>query len=153
MSDAPSPTQEHEGIAQPQTLPAAPRLQLRWIPYTDEPGPFQFNWQCIYELVLPLQEHDIRREVYEDGQEVGERSEIALEIGRTNCDREDGGPCILPNGALYFDAPFRDGSRALWDSKALGGLPIYAVSADGRYIQSPTNQARDGSSDQTGEAA
>ena len=120
-----------ESASERPTLPA-PRLQFRWVPYQPETGNervFGYDWACYYELVLPLGEHDIRREVYKDGEQVGERHELVLpfpgftKVGRGGSSKpcEDGRP----------DTPFRDGAHAKWDSEALGGLPVFVIAPDG----------------------
>lgn len=96
----------------------APRLELRW----EKTGETWEERECAYNLVMPLGEHDIRREG-PDGDKV--RDCMTLEIGRT---RVNGGGkylCVPDDG--HIDTPFRDGTHAKWDSDALGGLPIYAV--------------------------
>lgn len=116
----------------------APRLQLRWRPKGDgDDSGFGFDWQCVYELVLPLRDTDIRREVYEDGEQVGKRDVLALEISVTNCGRSGEEPCRAPDGSLHYDSPFRDGAHASWDSEALGGLPIFVIAPDGTAIAKP----------------
>jgi hypothetical protein len=124
--------------------PKSPRLQLRWeAGKAENSGYFARGddvWRCHYELVLPLSEGDIRREIWEDGEEVGSRQELIVAVkghslrgmnGTTPCiDRHDG-------DKLYFDPPFRDGAHAKWDAALLGGLPIYCVAPDGRFIEQP----------------
>lgn len=93
----------------------APRLQFRWLP-CDDPA---YTWTAIYELVLPLRDHDMRRP---GGDGVGP-CEMYLEMGRTR--RGHGPEC--PN-----DTPYRDGVHAHWDGAALGGLPIYVIDPKGQ---------------------
>lgn len=73
------------------------------------------RWTCVYELVLPLQDGDIRRKK--------KKNELALEIGRTFTST---GRSVAPD---YL--PFRDGAHAQWDSKALHDIPIFIISPDG----------------------
>jgi hypothetical protein len=92
-----------------------PRLQFTWIKITDD-------WsikECIYTLVLPLGEHDIRREG-PNGKKV--RSEWHAEIGRTKSD----GSARMPVSSDGVDTPFRDGAHAQWDALVLN-LPLFAV--------------------------
>ena len=129
----------------------APRLQLRWSPYEPQNGDnaaFGFNWACYYELVLPLGEYDQRREIYEDGEFVGERQELVLPFpGFTRTGRSRA-PCADDSG-LVSETPFRDGAHAQWDSVALGGLPIFVIAPDGTAL--PVAR-KDGSSPQIPEA-
>lgn len=101
------------------SLPA-PRLQLRWRKPTAKEKKRSVlgrDWTCVYELILPLGEGDIRRKAKRDFQ--------ALEICRTFVGTTDTNPTF---------APFRDGCHARWDSKLLGNLPIYIVAPDGSAI-------------------
>lgn len=96
----------------------APRLQLRWRKPTAKERKRSYlgcDWTCVYELVLPLDEHDIRW--------TRRRPELVKEMGRTFV-----GTTRIPDAT---EAPFRDGAHASWDSKALGGIPIYIIGADG----------------------
>lgn len=103
------PTEKYE-------LPA-PRLQFTWFPMTKDKS----RWVCLYTLVLPLGEHDIRRE---DRNYKKVRSELFVKIGMTGSEGV-AGRSMVRSGEV--ESPFRDGAHALWDSTALGGLPIYAV--------------------------
>ena len=108
----------------------APRLELHW----RKTGETWETRECAYGIVLPLQEHDIRRES-EGGTEVNERF---VEISRTKC---SGGTRWLfteadENGKPHIDTPFRDSAHAKWDSEALGGLPIFAV-FEGKALEVP----------------
>lgn len=88
----------------------SPRLELEWKPISND-------WEereCIYSLVIPLREHDIRRED-------NNKSELKIEIGRTTV---KGGRYPVNNGKV--DTPFRDGVHAMWDAKILN-LPVWAV--------------------------
>ena len=109
----------------------APRLELRW----QEPSGTvdtafgNATIECVYLLIMPLREHDIRRED-DNGNKV--RSEEEIEMGKT-----------YSTGTLArkvfddrIDAPFRDGAHANWDSSVLG-LPVYAVVGDLAYEVKP----------------
>lgn len=99
----------------------APRLELRWSRFK--------GWaqrRCYYNLVLPLQEHDIRRED-KDGNQV--RSVLTVNIGMTESTGSYESP--LDERHQFIPTPFRDGAHAGWDAKVLGGLPVFAV-ADGK---------------------
>ena len=109
-----------------------PRLQLRWELFDGESA-FNAKWACHYELVMPLGQYDVRREVYDDdGEELPERTQLVVPM-KTPTLRGGGGkaPCYAMDGTHHVDAPYRDGAHAMWDSKALGGLPIYVVDLDG----------------------
>ena len=124
-------------MEQIEALPA-PRLQMRWEinPSADS----RYEYLCHYELVIPLGEHDIRREVYDDDGEVtGERSEIVLPMSGPSKRGSSSEPCRAPDGSMYFDAPYRDGAHATWDSAALGGLPIWVIALDGSALPKPSN--------------
>lgn len=43
-----------------------PRMQLRWKESKDT----GYQWECHYELVILLDEYDVRREVYKNGREL-----------------------------------------------------------------------------------
>lgn len=116
-----------------QALPA-PRLQLRWEPDNGQRRRFSDeDWLCHYELVLPLGEYDIRREIYDDdGEQIGERSELILAVKPPTIRGGPGRPpCTNPDGSLYADEPFRDGVHAQWDARVLGGWPVYVIAPDG----------------------
>ncbi len=100
------------------------RLQLRWTP----DGDTKDSWMCFYELLLPLDKHDIRREGA-DGEKV--RDCMVWEICKTRVGRTTV-PC-----AKGFEAPFRDGAHAHWDSQKLRGIPIVCITPDGRVIPQP----------------
>ena len=108
----------------------APRLQLRWSKADD--GDTHYLWHCHYELVLPLREHDIRREVYDDdGEQIGEVKELVVTMKPPTRRRGGGEPCHAKDGTTYCDAPYRDGAHADWDAEALGGIPVYVIDAHG----------------------
>ncbi|MCL8385530.1 hypothetical protein [Xanthobacter aminoxidans] len=96
-------------MAAKATLPA-PRLQFRWEASTDR----EYEWVAHYELVLPLGEHDCRRD-----REGCENGELALRIGSTMRGSRE----TCPN-----DLPYRDGAYSRWDNAALGGhLPVIVI--------------------------
>lgn len=107
----------------------APRLQLRWRKPTenelsnDSIGFMNTHrWSCDYELVIPLGEHDIRRE---------SGPELVAKLGTTFTSSGRDEPPDY--------APFRDGAHAKWDSEALGGLPVYVICMDGTAKLQPEN--------------
>lgn len=117
----------------------APRLQLRWA--EAEPNERGFQWACHYELVLPLGEHDIRREVYDEyGEQTGEVSELVAALKPPTLRDGGGYPCEAQDGTRYFDPPFRDGAHAQWDAAVLGGLPIYVIAPDGEAFKRPNSR-------------
>lgn len=127
--------------------PKSPRLQLRWEAGKAPAGSVfehdEFAWRCHYELVLPLGESDIRREIWKDGEEVGQRDELVIAVKGCSLRGagEDDVPCVhRADGSLYYDPPYRDGAHAKWDAALLGGLPIYCVAPDGRFIERPADQ-------------
>ena len=116
------PEKQTEMTEQSVVMPC-PRLELRWerISESDEIG--QYNWRCVYSLVIPLGEHDIRSTDVE-----GKPREKALEIGVTRSNISNG---YSPVRDGKVDTPFRDGAHAQWDNESLGGhLPIVAVCGD-----------------------
>lgn len=117
-----------------EKLPA-PRLQLRWEPYEGE-SHFGANWACHYELVMPLGEFDIRREIYnDDGEQIADREELVVSFKGPTLRGATTVPCYGNSGELHADAPYRDGAHANWDAAALGGLPIFVVAPDGKSIR------------------
>lgn len=97
-----------------------PRLELRW----EKSGETWYSRECVYSLVLPLGETDIRSTDVE-----GNPRELALEIGRTRVRGGNGERPIFEDGEI--DTPYRDGAHARFDRKALGGtIPIIAVCED-----------------------
>ena len=109
----------------------SPRLQLRW-----QKSEVHGEYLCHYELVLPLRESDIRREVYDDaGEEIGKRSELVIPIKEPTRRTGNHVPCRSLSGeGPYYDTPYRDGAHAKWDAEHLGNLPIYCVTLDGQYL-------------------
>jgi len=121
-------------------MPLSPRLQLRW-EASDEPSRFGDEhpetkvWICHYELVIPLEPLDIRRERYDDaGNALPDVEEKIVSLNVTKR-QAVGEPCRNARGGLVPDTPFRDHSHSLWDAAKLGGLPIYAVTIDGLYLE------------------
>lgn len=104
-----------------------PRLEFEWI----KTGETWRERECIYSLVLPLGEYDIRRE---DGEGNKVRSETKAELGRTRVTGGKGTPPIWDDGIV--ESPFRDGAHAKFDNDALGGhLPIVSVCGDAFSIR------------------
>lgn len=107
------------------------RLQFRWEPGDDAMDEFGArNWICKYELLIALDEHDIRRED-ENGNKVHDFQ--VLEIGRTTRGSALE-PCRTEAGDYFFDAPYRDGAHAVWDASKLGDLPIVSIAVDGTVV-------------------
>ncbi|HDR9501286.1 TPA: hypothetical protein QDC06_004582 [Burkholderia cepacia] len=112
----------------------APRLQLRWMS-SDEPG---YGWECHYELVLPLGEHDIRGEQEDDdGNRLPNLKELVVSMKGPSLRSSSGVPCTLGDGSRYYDSPYRDGAHAWWDSKLLGNPPIFVIAPDGMAFARP----------------
>ena len=107
-----------------------PRLQLRWTKSTTRPG---FNWECPYELVIPLDEWDIRRE---NRARKGPRW-VAIAMKTPTLRESTSVPCTAPDGSRYFDSPYRDGAHAKWDSVHIGNPPIYVIAPDGEAFHEP----------------
>lgn len=113
---------------------APTRLQLRWAEDEESPG----RYICHYELVLALDQHDIRRERH--GPRGGRRPDAVCQIvpmGRTSRGANVE-PCHMPcDGKLLlsYDVPYRDGAHALFDAAKLGGLPVYVVTVGGVYLR------------------
>lgn len=117
----------------------APRLQLRWD--KAEPNERGYSWACNYELVMPLGEHDIRREVYDESGEVtSEVDQFIVAMKEPTTRGSVATPTVCPDGTRFYDDPFRDGSHALWDAQKLGGLPIYVIGLDGMAFERPERQ-------------
>src|SRR6056297_289936 len=95
-----------------------PRLEFNWV----KPGETWASRECIYSLVLPLGEHDIRHD-----NDNAVNGELFIEIGRTQVNGNSRLP-IWEDGTV--DTPFRDGAHAQWDSIALSGIPIVACCCD-----------------------
>lgn len=117
----------------------APRLQLRWAEAA--PNERGYQWACHYELVLPLGEHDIRRDVYDDdGEMTGKVSELVAALKPPTLRGGSGYPCEAQDGTRYFDPPFRDGVHAQWDADVLGKLPVYVIAPDGEAFERPNEK-------------
>ena len=111
----------------------APRLEFRWrkAPETKQEkervqrSVFGETFFCDYGLVLPLREHDIRRE-NEDGEDTW--SEVFYKFGTTYI-----------GGGEPWDGqvPYRDGAHASWDSEVLNGLPVWVKSYSGHHAPRP----------------
>lgn len=98
-----------------------PRFEFRWV----KTGETWAQRECIYSLVFPLREHDIRKED-ENGKII--TLEHFAEIGRTKVNGGRGDAPIF-NGNV--DTPYRDGAHSKWDREALGvNFPIVAVCGD-----------------------
>jgi hypothetical protein len=93
-----------------------PRLQFTWVLQGEQED--MYNTVCLYTLVLPLRDSDIRCEG-EEGAKV--RREWHALIGATRI----GGNTPLIHGNRV-DTPFRDGAHANWDAEKLG-LQVWAV--------------------------
>lgn len=117
----------------------APRLQLRWARNPD--ASCRFGWLCHYELVLPLGEHDIRREVYDDDGELsGKVEELVVAMKEPTRRDADCVPCTAMRGERYADSPYRDGAHAKWDATALGNLPVFVIAPDGEaFVEQPND--------------
>lgn len=113
----------------------APRLQLRW---QKRDGDRLWQWECHYELVLPLDEYDIRGEICdEEGRVIERKRELVVSIKEPSLRGSNHEPCTSARGERYFDAPFRDGAHASWDAKVLGDPPIYVIAPDGATFTEP----------------
>lgn len=110
-----------------------PRLQLRWaLSAEGDPGwglPLRYleqgegghrRWICHYEFVVPLREHDIRRE-REGAPDV---AELVIPISKTQR-----GSTHPPD-----DEPYRDGAHAAWDAPHFGNPPVYVLPVDGPAV-------------------
>jgi len=117
------------GVEIPLTLPT-PRLQHRWEADAEDGS----AWLCHYELILPLAEFDVRREVVFDDDEEVELTCLTVPMGTPTRRTLSGIPCIDPNGVYFFDAPFRARAHAIRDAQVLGGLPVYCIAHDGTAL-------------------
>lgn len=116
-----------KGLNSKNGLPL-PRLQLRWLPSTIKQN---YQWECHYELVIPLHQYDIRREIYgkRGGMKKGPK-ECVIPMKPPSL-RDGGEPCKNHDGSRYCDTPYRDGAHAKWDSAVLGGIPVCCIAPDG----------------------
>jgi hypothetical protein len=123
-----------------QTKLPSPRLQLRWAPSTRKAG---FNWECHYELVIPLDKYDIRAE--QEGPRGGKRpplKEMVIPMKGPSLRESQGVPCTDQfSGQRYYDAPDRDGAHAMWDAKLIGNPPIFVIAPDGVAFAGPSDDA------------
>jgi hypothetical protein len=113
-----------------------PRLQLRWEKNPDyqtgKPGS-DYEWRCHYELVIPLDKYDVRRDVYKNGRLLKRKlPHLVVPIKPPQLRGSDQEPCRALDGTRHCDTPFRDGVHAKkWDAKVLGNQPIYVIAPDG----------------------
>ncbi|MCR8922691.1 hypothetical protein NO559_07910 [Dasania sp. GY-MA-18] len=115
-----SPSDDRSGFD--AVVMPCPRLELEWI----KTGADWRKRECVYSLVLPLGEYDIRRES-KDGEKA--RNETKAELGRTAVTGGNGQPPIWEDGKV--ETPFRDGAHSKFDAEALGGhIPRVAVCGD-----------------------
>jgi hypothetical protein len=101
----------------------APRLELRWVNVSGD-------WaeaHCIYELVMPLDEYDVRRT-----EEQGMKGKAEMRIHIRTTKRTGSGR--KPVWGVEVETPFRDGAHIRWDSAKLGNLPMFAT-CDGMVTQ------------------
>ncbi len=118
-----------ERVVRPDALPV-PRLQLRWT--AAEPNARNYEWACHYELVIPLDEYDIRREDYDDDGHCTKGPPWAvIPMKPPSLRGSSQTPCQAGDGSRYYDPPYRDGAHAQWDAKVLGNPPIYVIAPDG----------------------
>lgn len=113
-----------------------PYLRLRWVRDLMEENAFT----CHYELVMPLGESDIRREVWSNGECISKRDKLIIPMSSNSTRRTGSVPCINEGGGYYYDAPFRDGAHAKWDSEKLGGIPVRVMALDGTLMEMVDNQ-------------
>lgn len=111
-----------------------PRLQLRWTPSTLKRD---YRWECHYELVILLDEFDVRREAYRDGRQLKKKlpRELAIAMKGPSLRESSETPCTAMDGTRYADTPFRDGAHATWDAVQLGCPPIFVIAPDGKAFR------------------
>jgi hypothetical protein len=100
-----------------------PRLELRWT----RKGKTWRAAICTYNLVLPLAEHDVRRELNSDS-----AMNFVIPLSFTKRPNQGVSPYREGCGAVEesIDEPFRQTAHAIWDARSLGGLPIYVICED-----------------------
>jgi hypothetical protein len=111
-------TQQAKQMNSASDLPM-PRLQFRWRKPNKRESKrsilgHEDLWVCDYELILPLEEHDIRRK--------RGRNYLAIKLGST---------MRGSSAEVQDDAPYRDGAHASWDGKSLGNPPVFVIGSDG----------------------
>lgn len=111
ISNCSNETKKEFKMLDVENLPM-PRLQIRW-EMVDE---VQNKWTAHYELVIPLNPYDGRRE---DG-----RNYIAVPFGTT---KVTSAHSPIKNGKV--STPFRDGVHIKWDQEKLK-LPAFAIYGD-----------------------
>lgn len=102
----------------PSSLPT-PRFEFNWRKIDD------YNFECDYCLVIPLDKYDIRREREDEDETYYEDDEMKLIISTTkvNTGAED-----FPYRGDDLDTPFRDSAHVQWDKKNMNvDYPIYIV--------------------------
>lgn len=108
-------------------LPAT-RLEMRWRPITEaerrDGDDYPYTVVCDYDLVLELDELDIRGEVYADDELVERKRETRVSLGGTRSTGTVETRLNLQRGEIQ--TPFRDGAHILWDQMKLR-LPAYVV--------------------------
>jgi hypothetical protein len=120
-------------------------LRLRW-EKSDQPD---CDWLCHYELVMPFDEYDIRSEVYNNKRElVAKLLCNVIPMGKPTKRTSKRVPCHDHD----YDAPFRDGSHASWDSARLGNIPVCVMAPDGRVYMRPNVRDHRAGQDQPGES-
>lgn len=105
------------------------RLELRWRELTEterrDSDYYSYTVACDYDLILELDEFDIRGEVRDDEGVLKDRlREKRLTLGGTRSTGTVESRLNLEHGEIQ--TPFRDGSHILWDHLKLK-LPAYAV--------------------------
>lgn len=101
-----------------EDIKPCPRLELEWFKVSG-------SWhkrECIYSLVIPLEDGDIR--ALDKNGEI-ENSELKIKIGETHSTSSSPDAPVWNDGEVQ--APFRDGAHAHLDSKHLGNIPIVLV--------------------------
>lgn len=104
----------------------APRIQFRWARGHEKATDFM-PWHCTYELVIPLQETDIRR-----GDDEPKRDELVVTLG---------GGTLSSSGSCF--PPFRDGAHAHWDMDALGVVLPVLVHDGAAWFREPQRSAQE----------